>query len=208
MIAIITLPHSLPHEDEALALLAAQEGVIIHLRRHDGLEALAEAAERVCGDNDGMLKRFCVHHNAQTAFRHRLGGTHRRFAERGYDCHGRLSLSCHSTDEVVTALREGKADYLFLSPIFDSISKPGYASLFDLDSLSGFLSTLPRHLRGKVVALGGVNAENMVRCREAGFGGAAMIGAVWEVRNGGIDPGATLDNLLKIKDKWQREEIK
>ncbi|MDE7133952.1 MAG: thiamine phosphate synthase [Rikenellaceae bacterium] len=208
MIVVITLPHSLPREDEALALIAAQEGVTIHLRRHNGIEALADTVRRVCGNDPGMLMRFSVHHNAQTAFHHRMGGTHRRFAERNEPCHGRLSLSCHSTDEAATALYEGKADYIFLSPVFDSISKPGYASAFDLDRLRAFLRSLPTGMRQKVVALGGVTGENITICREAGFGGAAMIGSAWVVRDGEIDPESTLDNIIKMRDKWQQTETR
>ena len=42
----------------------------------------------------------------------------------------RISVSCHTIEEVQK--REDKVDYVFLSPIFDSISKHGYTSKFDL----------------------------------------------------------------------------
>ena len=60
-----------------------------------------------------------------------------------------------------------------LSPVFDSISKQGYRSAFDPDSLRPWLE-------GKrVVALGGVTPERIPLLRDAGFSGAAMLGYFW-----------------------------
>lgn len=72
-------------------------------------------------------------------------------------------------------------DYCFLSPVYDSISKSGYRS-------AGFLAPGPRRegLRRAlaraplpVLALGGVGAGRLAELREAGFAGAAVLGAVW-----------------------------
>ncbi len=65
-------------------------------------------------------------------------------------------------------------DYVTLSPIFDSISKPGYKSAFNLENIS-------RYIRGKkVVALGGVTPDKFPALRDAGFFGAAMLGHFWQ----------------------------
>ena len=85
---------------------------------------------------------------------------------------GMTSRSCHSTAELK---EHAGLDYLFLSPVFDSISKPGYHSAFSLDKLRG--SGL---LGPNIFALGGVTPERLPALADAGFGGAAMLGAAWD----------------------------
>ncbi len=66
-------------------------------------------------------------------------------------------------------------DYAFVSPVFSSISKPGYGRgknmlpcLKDRDNASV-----------KLIGLGGINALNCRRVYEAGAEGIALLGAVW-----------------------------
>lgn len=80
---------------------------------------------------------------------------------------GLVSRSCHSIAELNLP-----ADYRFLSPIFNSISKPGYHAAFTLDELRGVVDS-------SVFALGGVTFASLPLLESVGFGGAAMLGAVW-----------------------------
>lgn len=87
-----------------------------------------------------------------------------------------ISRSCHSIEEL--RKYQAECDYLFLSPIFDSISKEGYGAAFSREELAqareeGLLSD-------KVYALGGVCPENLNLVKQMGFAGAAMLGAVWQ----------------------------
>lgn len=82
-----------------------------------------------------------------------------------------VSRSCHTLEELDECK---KYEYVTLSPIFDSISKQGYRSAFDLQDLSG-------KIKGKnVIALGGVVPEKFSILQECGFAGAAMLGCVWK----------------------------
>jgi thiamine-phosphate pyrophosphorylase len=75
-------------------------------------------------------------------------------------------------------------EYAFLSPIFDSISKVGYNSNFDLKMLALDLSALNKQNQlPKIIALGGINAQNIHLVGEMGFAGAALLGAVWQSEN-------------------------
>jgi len=204
MIAVVTLPEGLAGEREALSMLCREDDITIHLRRDDP-RALARMAHEACGGDAGLLDRLTLHHAPSLAERYGFGGTHRRFSERGCGCHGRLSVSCHSFDEARTVLYEGRADYLFLSPLFDSRSKKGYMSAFTPGEIEAFMKSLSCGERRKVVALGGVDASNMALCRKWGFGGAAMIGSVWSVRDGRIDPEATVSNYKELVNKWHTE---
>lgn len=82
-----------------------------------------------------------------------------------------FTKSFHSLEEVVSD--EGYR-YATLSPIYDSISKQGYKSQFDLNSLKPVLS-------GKnIVALGGVTPMRFDSLVSIGFCGAALLGYVWQ----------------------------
>ena len=87
---------------------------------------------------------------------------------------GHVSRSCHSLEEV--RLWKPSCDYVFLSPIFDSVSKEGYCSAFSPEVLGRACSE--GVIDGKVIALGGVTPERTGVLRSFGFGGAAMLGCV------------------------------
>lgn len=81
--------------------------------------------------------------------------------------------SCHSVEEAA-ACRECR--YVTLSPIYPSISKPGYTPKSDLikEYRQTELSLPP------VVALGGIDYEKIPELRRAGFAGAAMLGVLYK----------------------------
>ncbi|WP_051670019.1 thiamine phosphate synthase [Bryobacter aggregatus] len=81
-----------------------------------------------------------------------------------------VGVSCHSIEDVKRAEGEG-ADYVYLSPIFESLSKPGYGPALGLEVLAEAV----RAVRIPVIALGGVNAQNEAACRQSGAAGIAGI---------------------------------
>jgi len=83
-------------------------------------------------------------------------------------------ISCHSFEEVKKL--EGKVDYCFLSPIYDSISKEGYKAKFEKKELKKFLQ---QKRKTKIIALGGMTEENYKKALDLGFDGGAFLGAVW-----------------------------
>lgn len=92
----------------------------------------------------------------------------------GYN--GQISRSCHSLEEI----KKYKADfdYLFLSPLFDSISKEGYRSNFDINILR--LAAKENLIDVKVIALGGVALDKIPLLKELNLGGAAFLGDIWK----------------------------
>ncbi|MCS6964892.1 thiamine phosphate synthase [Thermoflexus sp.] len=84
-----------------------------------------------------------------------------------------VGISAHNLEEALRGAEEG-ADYITLSPIFPSISKPGYGPPLGLDTLREVAQAVPI----PVVALGGITPENARACREAGAAGIAVLGSV------------------------------
>jgi thiamine-phosphate pyrophosphorylase len=102
-----------------------------------------------------------------------------------------LGASTHSLDEAQAAAGTG-ADYVTLSPIFESASKPGYGPALGPAGLAAVATRLPI----PVIALGGVVAGNAAACLQAGAAGVAVMGAVMAPGTGGADPGAVTSQLL------------
>ncbi len=87
---------------------------------------------------------------------------------------GRLiGVSAHSLAEARKAQEHG-ADYVTLSPIFESASKPGYGPALGLDGLRA----ARRHLSLPVIALGGIGARTARPCLDAGAAGVAVMGEI------------------------------
>ena len=92
---------------------------------------------------------------------------------KGYQ--GFKTRSCHSLEEL--KLYKDDFDYVFLSPIFDSISKVGYRSGFTKEELLEASAT--GIIDEKVIALGGVTFDKIADLKALNFGGVAMIGSIY-----------------------------
>ncbi|MBR4069629.1 MAG: thiamine phosphate synthase, partial [Bacteroidaceae bacterium] len=68
-------------------------------------------------------------------------------------------------------------DYLLLSPIYNSISKPGYDTPFSTQQLTEAHNS--RIIDSRVVAMGGITPENISSTMRYGFGGVAILGCLW-----------------------------
>jgi thiamine-phosphate pyrophosphorylase len=88
-----------------------------------------------------------------------------------------ISMSCHSFEEIHSLTG---FDYYFISPIFNSISKIGYLSNFTNDEIA---KGLANNSGKKIIALGGINQQNISLINSLGFEGAALLGSVWQSFN-------------------------
>lgn len=84
-----------------------------------------------------------------------------------------VGRSCHDAPEVRAAGEEG-CDYVTLSPVFATSSKPGYGPALGVDGLAALTAAaaLP------VYALGGVLPPDVADCLAAGASGIAVMGPV------------------------------
>lgn len=99
-----------------------------------------------------------------------------------------IGLSCHSEAEAQAAMEVG-ADYITISPVFLTESKPGYGPALGLDGLS----TVCQAVSVPVIALAGIAADNTAACHTAGAAGVAVMGGI--MRAG--DPAVPTRALLK-----------
>ncbi len=108
----------------------------------------------------------------------------------------------------LTEVQECKENYnyAFLSPIFDSISKKGYKSKFDLKEVKVFLqrhnncSYLRKNGKRLLIALGGIDEDKIDTVNDLGFSGIALLGAIWQNKN-------PVEKFKRIKEKWEKKEF-
>jgi thiamine-phosphate pyrophosphorylase len=98
-----------------------------------------------------------------------------------------IGASAHSAEEASALLHAG-ADYVTISPVFVTTSKPGYGPALGLRGLADIVAQAP----SPVIALGGVTAENAQLCLSAGAHGIAVMGEVMRA----ADPRAAVEAIL------------
>jgi thiamine-phosphate pyrophosphorylase len=102
---------------------------------------------------------------------------------------GLIGVSCHSAEDAAAQFRAG-ADYVTLSPIFLTDSKPGYGPAIGLDALATATATGA----GPVIALGGIGPDNAGQCLAAGARGIAVMGEIMRA----ADPEAAVRSLVAV----------
>ena len=85
-----------------------------------------------------------------------------------------LGVSVETVEEAILAEKDG-ADYLGVGPVFEARgTKPDAGAPLGLDSIA----RIRRNCRLPIVAIGGIDAENARKVREAGADAAAVISAI------------------------------
>lgn len=120
--------------------------------------------------------QISLHDCFQLTEKYAIGGIHlnRRNTTTPARFTGITSCSLHSLNEIEAC---SHFDYLFLSPIFDSISKEGYHSPFSLEGLKK-LSAL-QIINDRIIALGGIDESTIPLLNDINFGGIAVLGGLW-----------------------------
>lgn len=171
---IITGEKDLPQEVEAIRNLMSEK-VIVHVRKK---EKTQEEMSTYLDQFNGLDKEYItIHGYPDLAINYKLGGIHLSASDllpEDFNWQGRLSRSCHSFSEIFKL--DQIYSYVFLSPVYNSISKPGYNSSFSEEELISNLS----HIKDQnVYALGGVTVEKFDELDRFGFVGAAISGDFW-----------------------------
>ena len=87
-----------------------------------------------------------------------------------------FSTSVHNLDQI-SKLPSGFR-MVYISPVFDSISKTNHFANFEWSELKAFLRK--QKSPPPLYALGGIEAENLPYVKDLGFQGAAVLGALWK----------------------------
>ncbi len=184
---IIVITSPVPVKDEAIICnsLFAHGLEFLHLRKPD---APQEVYEKFIQQIEIRYRnRIIIHDHYDLVRKYQLHGIHLKSGKRNDymlypDMH--ISISCHSLEEIQHL--PFQPAYCFLSPVFNSISKPGYQSKFP--ALPD-----PEACSVPMVALGGISPATIDLCRQAGFYGVATLGYIWE------KPEEALSRYIRLK---------
>lgn len=173
---LITSPTYFVEEDKIITSLFEEGLDILHLRKPDTAPMFAERLLTLIPEQ--YHKRIVVHGHFYLKEEFRLKGIHLNLRNPNAPDHykGHISCSCHSLEEIKE--RKRNYDYVFMSPVFDSISKQNYNAQYSPEEIK------KAHKQGiidkKVYALGGIDVHNIKEVKKYGFGGAAVMGAIWQ----------------------------
>lgn len=184
---VISSPIEVEEEFDILNSLLQKGVPIFHLRK-PGM-ALAEFENCITAIKQEFHDRIVIHSNYDLFEKYKLKGIHftsdflkknaavkiKETATKVKQAGGTVSTSVHSFEEIETV--KDYIDYVFLSPVFNSISKPDYHSKIDLVQAKIFFKSYNK--KARVVALGGISDDNINLIKDAGFHGAALLGAIW-----------------------------
>lgn len=176
MYIVITRPEFIDNESDAITAKFQSGLQRLHLRKPDS--NIEEYRQLLSGIPSCYHNRIVIHEHFELLDEFDLCGIHlnRRNPLKPAGWTGHISCSCHSLEEI----QEKKADYdyLSLSPIYDSISKQGYASHFSKEQL------VEAHRLGiidhKVCALGGITPDKADELTDLGFGHIMVLGDAWQ----------------------------
>ncbi|MCD6018870.1 MAG: thiamine monophosphate synthase [Bacteroidetes bacterium] len=176
MVIVISSPTPVTKEASLINQLFDEGLPVFHLRKPDSSsQELVLLLQEIDSIHHSKIALHSHHYLAKSFGINRLHYTeasrkqltHVDFSEN----ENTLSTSVHSVEDF-TNLSE-HFSYAFLSPVFNSISKPDYeAKPFDLSELSKNKTT-------KLIALGGIDETNCGKAYEMGFDGIALLGAIW-----------------------------
>jgi thiamine-phosphate pyrophosphorylase len=201
---VITTEHFFEKEAFALNILFERGMETLHLRKpastKTGLKNLLKQIDRRFHD------RIVLHGYFSLINTFRLKGIHLNSRNPEYPAQIPLprsvSRSCHSIRELENI---AGLDYVFLSPVFDSISKSNYTQAFtseDLLKAKSFGS-----IGKQVIALGGINPENIPAAGKYGFGGVAVIGALWGNFPEDKDENALSERFNRLQTACKRADL-
>lgn len=170
----ITPPYFYEGETEAIAKAFEKGFSRVHIRKPESTRE--EMRELLSSIPEELRPRISLHDHHNLALEFGIGGIHlnKRNPLMPDEWQGILSMSAHSTEEAQKILSNfgDRLDYMFLSPVFPSLSKPGYKPLYSFDEHASVKGP-------KVYALGGVTTDALPLLEKMSFGGAAMLTDAW-----------------------------
>lgn len=171
---VITTPYFFEGESLLLSHLFQEGMERLHLRKPQSKKAdFIRLLETIPAK---FHSRIVLHDHFDLVSTYPVGGIHLNSRNNRIPLKykGCISCSCHSLQEVE---ENRQLDYVFLSPVFQSISKEGYGNGFPIETL--LAASEQGIINENVIALGGMDQTTIPLLRSIHFGGVAVLGALW-----------------------------
>ena len=192
---LVSGPGLFEGESALLNQFLGQNGFELSIRKpgwdEEGIASMLEAID------PKHRKRIWVHGHPALALKFGFQGVHfgeakkptaHLWFDRLKEAGIKTGAACHDPAELEQL---GAYDRVLLSPVFESISKPGHIPTFEPEDVRLALTKKPAGT--EVYALGGIIPERFKLLETMGFDGAALLGAIW----GAQDPQEALAAILR-----------
>ena len=181
---VISNPFFIEDEIEMLNSLLEEGLSLLHIRKPDFLEV--EMAQFIHQIKLEFRNKMVLHNHHHLAEDFGINRFHFSEKERKSNSNdpAKFSQPCRSKSTSTHSIQdfnslENDFEYAFLSPVFKSISKENYYPEIDLfEALKSKTNS-----ETKVIALGGIDAENIQKTLENGFDDIALLGSIWNNEN-------------------------
>lgn len=197
---LITEPDFIPNEEKFINAFFNEGLELLHLRKPEA--TALQMHELISKFDEKFHSRIMIHSHYKLLETFQLRGLH--FTEkskkqiRNYEkVQCKKSLAVHELSDLKYV--ENSIDYVFLSPLFSSVSKAGYSKQWDFESIKAELSL---HRSFQIMALGGITLENVKQLKELGFDDFALLGSIWKP----VKAGHSLSETVKIFNRFQNEK--
>ncbi|MGM9476458.1 thiamine phosphate synthase [Pedobacter sp. GSP4] len=189
---VIAKPKSFNGETQIVNQLFEAGLQVFHLRKE--INERSTYQKFLAGILPEYHHRIALHHFHELAGDYGIKRIHHtencRKRNAGMDFSGNriFSTSIHRVEDIPYI---GQYHYSFLSPIFDSISKPGYMGIIT----PKFMLKKTHHT--KLIALGGIGLNEVALVKDMDFDGLALLGSIWK------EPAQALTNFKQIQSKCE-----
>jgi thiamine-phosphate pyrophosphorylase len=197
---LITNPQQVPNETEIINALFEEGLEVLHLRK-PGFDQV-QMRKFISKIDQQFHSRIMIHGHYELLDVYPLKGLH--FTEKtkhmlpDYDrVQCTKSLAVHELAELRSV--RPTVDYIFLSPLFPSVSKEGYSKQWNFDDLK---LKLEKTHSFSIVALGGIALKNIKTVKELGFQDFALLGSIWEPVKSGCSMKQVIDIFKNFKNEY------
>ncbi len=202
------------HEQDLVRVLIQEGLTTFHLRKPNDSED--ELKEWLSKADDMVKKQTVIHHHWNLAEEFNLKGIHigasqykKLSAEEIHYWTTKQNMSISSSihhEEEYDNLKEG-LHYVWLSPVFTSISKNDYHPSLTHHEINELARKTKAYKQTKVFALGGITTHQIPNIQQRGFDGAVVLGALWEGINGIEDEDIIKERFRSLKTACQTASI-
>lgn len=186
-------PYNNKEEQNIVSYFLSQKKTILHIRKPQ--KNITEIYEYIKNIPAKFHNKIMIHGHLELLNEFNLKGYHctRSYIEsEGFDLskikikhkNKTFSKSCHLLKDLTSVYN---FDYVFFSPVFNSISKKNYYSKYSFEEINNKICKL----KTPVYALGGINKENIKQIKGSNFSGVGVLGYIWKSKT-------PLNNLKKL----------
>lgn len=211
-ITLISNPTDIQKEHGLINALFESGLDYFNLRKPDHTKSDCENFLR--GIDSRYYKKISIHSHYEIIKKYNLRGIHisekirnNSSIEDVFKIAGKRNLTIGTSVHQINDIKEAnKFDYVFLSPVYDSISKEHYKGNINLSEFKKYKKT--NNIKPKVFALGGIDENKISEILDSGFDGIALLGAIWKEFEKDQNIEKTLRKFKLIKSKTLRVLLK